>query len=677
MTTRIFVGDCREVMKGLPDRRYHTCVTSPPYWGLRDYNTEPLVWGGDTGCVHEWGEEIVTKGQTGGPCVLDGAGRAMTEARYTPDHTSQFCRHCGAWRGHLGLEPTPALYVEHMVEVFREVRRVMRDDAVLLLNLGDSYATGVGANINNLLAARLKEGIVLDGSRCALTITSKSEGVLKQNKLAPDDVFTRLFGVQRISVKQGNDDFCQILDGFAPIADCRVSPSIIATINQSNTEIVLDSQDGIRIVISECDLDTNTPFAKMPPADAMKHCQAPLTVKESSEPISESVGDIQATGDTIPLNTFGESVPQINLVDEPVTLADTFVPRPNRLRDLSVTKASAKKLALSLMGGRIEIAFSSVAHLFASNEYGSLMRYAEVYHQAEQMSNERKAKQELGILGMVKRALMRDGWICRSTIIWHKPNCMPESVTDRPTKSHEYVFLLTKSARYFWDADAVRERHARLWNPDTLGGNLSSGTHKLSGRMVTQKRATPAPNPAGRNIRTVWTIPTRSFKGAHFATFSPALVTPCIKAGSSERGCCPECGGPWERVTEKPGKWEGPRTRDGKYQGVHTASDFPGQAWQDWRNAHPDMTTGWQPTCECVVPLPQVPCRILDPFGGAGTVALVARQLGRDCDLIELSPAYAEMAQQRLDATPVLTVETGAGEIEVQQIPMFSEVTVQ
>jgi DNA modification methylase len=135
-----------------------------------------------------------------------------------------------------------------------------------------------------------------------------------------------------------------------------------------------------------------------------------------------------------------------------------------------------------------------------------------------------KPKDLVGIPWRLAFALQADGWYLRSDIIWSKPNPMPESVTDRPTKAHEYVFLLTKSARYFYDADAVREPHVA---PAVGGPGFSFRAYGQA--------ATPGErvyNEAGRNLRSVWNIPTEPFPEAHFATFPKALVEPCIKAGS-------------------------------------------------------------------------------------------------------------------------------------------------
>jgi DNA modification methylase len=147
-----------------------------------------------------------------------------------------------------------------------------------------------------------------------------------------------------------------------------------------------------------------------------------------------------------------------------------------------------------------------------------------------------KPKDLVGIPWRVAFALQADGWYLRSDIIWSKPNPMPESVTDRPTKAHEYVFLLSKSQRYYYDSEAVREESAdpvgsakRYEAPFFVGDKHESGGYSANGQRHTAGMKT---FDGGRNRRTVWTIATAPYSGAHFATYPPALVEPCIKAGS-------------------------------------------------------------------------------------------------------------------------------------------------
>jgi len=214
------------------------------------------------------------------------------------------------------------------------------------------------------------------------------------------------------------------------------------------------------------------------------------------------------------------------------------------------------------------------------------------------------AKQLLGMPWRVAFALQADGWLLRSDIIWHKPNTMPESVKDRPTKAHEYIFLLAKQARYYYDADAIKEpsspdSHARYARGRSdhhkwADGGPGNQTIAKSFEHMRKPGVTPKSAEAGsgtkanesfhaavcdlvadRNKRTVWTVATAPYSGAHFATFPPALITPCILAG------CPMGG------------------------------------------------------------------TVLDPFGGSGTTGEVAEINGRNAVLIELNPEYVELARKR------------------------------
>lgn len=212
-----------------------------------------------------------------------------------------------------------------------------------------------------------------------------------------------------------------------------------------------------------------------------------------------------------------------------------------------------------------------------------------------------KPKDLVGIPWRVAFALQAAGWYLRSDIIWSKPNPMPESVTDRPTKSHEYVFLLSKQPRYFFDQEAVRERFSgedRTGDPvnGSIGvlGNLQSGrrwpgigggSHEARGALVAHSHDESEPmeiSHAGRNVRSVWEIATQPYAEVHFATYPEELVRRCLLAG------CPVGG------------------------------------------------------------------TVLDPFMGSGTTALVARKHGRNAIGIELNPVYAELCAARLSQLSLL-----------------------
>jgi DNA modification methylase len=421
LSTTVYAGDALTVLRQLPAERVHCVVTSPPYWGLRDYGT--ATWdGGAEDCDH--------RQQLGG----EGASSAKqnTSAGTQTIAYRDACGKCGARRtdAQLGLESTPEEYVARMVEVFREVRRVLRDDGTCWVNMGDSYATGGGR-------------------------VGEAPGGGKQGEA------WRLRGIMTT---------------------------------------------------------------------------------------------------------------------------------PNRL---------------PLPG--------------------------------------LKSKDLVGIPWRLAFALQADGWYLRSDIIWAKPNPMPESVTDRPTKSHEYLFLLSKRATYYYDAEAVREpaQYGRRPMPSASWDRCAVVPSRVPGRT-----GGPGDDPeAGRNLRTVWTIATHSFPDAHFATFPPALVVPCVKAGTSERGVCPACGAPWERVVYRGFVGQSnPYGPGQRIQGNRTSLNGRNMAARDTAR---DVLTRWRPTCACGRP-DTIPATVLDPFAGALTTCHVAKELGRRSIGIDLNPAYLDMGARRL-----------------------------
>jgi DNA modification methylase len=254
-----------------------------------------------------------------------------------------------------------------------------------------------------------------------------------------------------------------------------------------------------------------------------------------------------------------------------------------------------------------------------------------------------KEKDLLMIPAQVALALRADGWYLRKDIIWHKPNPMPESVTDRPTSAHEHVFLLAKSPRYFYDAEAIAEDATFERNAERPFGcvdKAQNADRNDGGRKFGY--------PATRNARDVWTIATQPYSGAHFATMPPDLAERCIKAGSSERGQCPHCGSPWQRVVERTAMVLNRSERTHSMGRIRTSGTMVEPPRSE--------TIGWAPSCCCPEhqPVPQV---VLDPFGGAGTTGLVADRLGRSAILCELNPEYARLARERLTAdAPLLAV---------------------
>jgi DNA modification methylase len=225
-----------------------------------------------------------------------------------------------------------------------------------------------------------------------------------------------------------------------------------------------------------------------------------------------------------------------------------------------------------------------------------------------------KPKDLIGIPWRVALALQADGWYLRQDIVWSKPNPMPESVRDRCTKSHEYVFLLSKSERYYFDNDAIKE-------PAAVGT---------------------------RNRRSVWTTATVPYKGAHFATWPPELVRPMILAGTSERGVCSACLAPWTRqITNKDTLSTGASV--GGYPSRHDRGVRTKDRSGNGGNVLATKRVGsniWAASCKCGAPTTSA--TVLDPFSGSGTTGKVAIEEGRNYVGIDLNLSYLPLAESRI-----------------------------
>jgi len=257
------------------------------------------------------------------------------------------------------------------------------------------------------------------------------------------------------------------------------------------------------------------------------------------------------------------------------------------------------------------------------------------------------------------------GWYLRQDCIWSKPNPMPESATDRCTKAHEYLFLLTKRAKYYFDADAIAEpcvesnasRPRMGQGPNTQYAQKRAGKHRQTDKQaaghrivenVAKARSNGAPhdNPFGEthNKRSVWQIPTQPYPDAHFATMPEKLVEPCIRAGCPE-WVCNACGQPRVRITQKQFKPQ-PDVRDPEKLKRDPDALDPASSWGGSpRGSNITQTTGWT-DCGCGQGFR--PGIVLDPFMGAGTVGLVAYKNNRHYIGIELNPEYITMAKKRI-----------------------------
>ena len=281
---------------------------------------------------------------------------------------------------------------------------------------------------------------------------------------------------------------------------------------------------------------------------------------------------------------------------------------------------------------------------------------------------------------------------------------MPESAPDRPTTAHEYIFLLSKSERYFWDQEAVKKGGATgAWasmppiggikqtegnsNPTYSGNTPASNGERIlrtsdfffDGLLSSNWQGMLADDDG---IPLAFVVNTSGFSGAHFATWPPKLVEPMIKASTSERGCCHFCGAPWERIVKKGYR----ATSDERVIADMIEKGVPRQKanlyTRDVRDKElyekdPDVTIGWKQTCECPPHEPK-PCLVLDPFVGSGTTLIVARALGRSAVGVDLSELYLRRdASKRLMIRDLRAWESGSASVpdvdtNIDDLPLFS-----
>jgi len=213
-------------------------------------------------------------------------------------------------------------------------------------------------------------------------------------------------------------------------------------------------------------------------------------------------------------------------------------------------------------------------------------------------------------------------------------------VTDRPTESHEYILMLTKSARYYWNQDAVREpanpetQRSKPVNPTEPPDNTRGWRTDIEkGRHVVYNR----------NLRSVWEIATQPYPEAHFATFPEELPKKCIMAATPPM-CCAKCGAPYETITERK-PMEIRRTNRGELSGNRTATSGT------MISPPESKVLGYKPSCSCNAGTSQ--SVVLDPFGGSGTTGKVAKELNRKAVLVDLSVEYCKLAVKRVSQVPI------------------------
>lgn len=473
--------------------------------------------------------------------------------------------------GQLGAEESPEEYVRNLVEVMQEARRVLRDDGTLWLNLGDSYAVnGVyinawtekednqsRANLHTEHADRYMDRKAVRGGEWNIKAKDLM-GIPWRVALALQQPYQASTCVK---LEKDRAWLAAMFDGEGCIGIRRFD-----SYREEKKQIY---QDGFVAYTSVTNNDI----------ELLDHCVDLTGFGKPS--LKQKAGNVD-----------GRAI---------VSRRDSFGWRLDGNPAVSVIQA----IYPYLIAKRKQACLAYTLDLLNKREKSPRVTPREIQEKKQmlwELIKQCNQRNPIDLPDWIKEPVQtpEPGWYLRSDIIWQKPDAMPEKVYDRPTKSHEYIFLLTKQAHYFYDRKGGQE-------PSQF---KASGTLKRKGAT---ERGCPYNGVYGnipwkgttRNRRSVWSITRQTYKGAHFATFPEGLVEIMIKCGSSGKGCCPHCGAPW----------------------------------QD------------SPTCECPEHEP-VPCTVMDIFSGSATTGKVAWGLGRNYIGIDLNPDYLPLAQERLLDTP-------------------------
>lgn len=266
-----------------------------------------------------------------------------------------------------------------------------------------------------------------------------------------------------------------------------------------------------------------------------------------------------------------------------------------------------------------------------------------------------KQKDLVGIPWMVAFALQKDGWFLRCDLIWEKTNPMPDGAKDRPTRSHEYVFLLSKSSKYFYDYYRILEdTDEKPEGKQGFGANVQKGTFRCDQDREFEHYGK-------KNKRSVWKTSVASFKGGHYATFPTDLIEPMIMASTSEYGCCAKCGTPWNRKFGKRRE----KILIKKTDMVISDSGEMIKAPDEYKEELVLFHDKWEKGCSCDTNEVN-PCIVLDPFSGTSTTGDVSFKYNQYYVGIEPNPEYIEMAKTRLNPT-------GSKDMEICEISSIKD----
>ena len=534
LRNRIFQGHIIEALQRFPDQSVHTIVTSPPYYGLRNYDIPKSVWGGRTDCDHDWTDEaqrlyVSTTSNTGG----------------------KYCRKCGAWLGCLGEEPEIEMYIEHLHSVCKELHRVLRDDGTFWLNMGDSYwgsgnAAGHNDDTENLGRKTVRCGSTRGHSQRKHVVLKPKSQILIPHRLALS------------------------LEGFTVIP----------------ADELWNMADSLEYARRENDWDS------------VKLIEGILRRWSFASKMVNSTGwIIRSTVIWHKNNPTPESS-----IDRPT----------NDFEYVFLMTKSSKKVFFTHPAKRGARKKPVADYIWSHRKNGAVLNYPPLKNPI----------------------LLKKLWKRRN--LW---------------RAHDYYFDMEAIKEPMKDS-SIRRAFTRN-NADRRKDNekhvYSLNTAAQEKAYIKLREKVKSGKVIKRHKRAIWSIPTFSYRGAHFATFPPALIEPMIKAGTSPYVCA-ECGAPWTRVIGKTTCFHGGSGKAGRSaEEVNSRGKWAGN--QPGANIKlgpvvASETLKWVATCDCDAA--KAKAIVFDPFMGAGTTAVVSQKLGRDYSGCEIGGQYIALTNERI-----------------------------
>ena len=629
---RIIRGDCLEVLRQMPSESVDCVVTSPPYWGLRFYGESTVkVWDGDPSCEHEWGEEHIKK-QSGGVGKTT-VGNYSDDRIHYVSSSSSYCVKCGAWKGSLGLEPTFQLYLDHLLLIFDEVKRVLKRSGTCFVNLGDTYSGGgygqeksmskgkmaVGSFLGAALAKRYTNDTSVS-SKCLCLIPERfaiqmvDQGWILRNTIVwnkvnhmPESVrdrFTKsweyLFMFCKAKVSKGWIDYS----------------STISEINLSWLAAMIDGEGNISIG----KYFTDTSLGQRPRYSLM------VEVSNTDKRIVEHCRKITGLG----------SIQQNKQIYRWVVSDKMAVPILKNAYPFLIIKREQAKVALKLQELKREFRKGMQRNGREPLSDFSLEQREKLY-----ILNKRLNAKEILDSGFPEPDLALPNKYVGCEDYWFDLDSVREPLTNSSIKriTQPTVFEQKGGSKQ----DALRGR------PKSGNASRCLMVQSIATRYINPKHFYKSRDPQrhisilGKTPGDVWTINTKPFPEAHFATFPPDLPKRCIKAGCPQ-WICRKCGKPRERISQYQYREEGKININEKSRRLEQGNTFStrklGRA-----SIINVQTLGWS-DCGCGIGFDGG--IVLDPFCGSGTTCLVAKKVARNFIGIDMSPDYCRMAQHRL-----------------------------